>query len=220
MIMNIKFARRILSLTLAACLMAAPLTVGATDTPSQGSTTTSPETSQQATEEEVVTIPTSMDVVDGTEVIPNKLPGAFWVPSSDPAIEAICFRETPAAISSKASLAAGARPFSRVYSIYRSKSTGAYACFDAAAKALGGKTIGGFNVDFGYLANGQYTKLPEGVTTTVTIKIKDYDPNAKYYIARVTKAGKTEIIPLKVNKYGVASFEVVGGLGGYGLIQA
>jgi len=213
--MNMKLARRVLAVTMAASLLVVPFTVGATDTPSQSSTS---ETKQEATVAEVATVPTTSQVNDGGKVIKNEIPGAFLITANDPAFSGVAFTETGASVASKAGVSG--KVFSHTYTLTRAKSGAAFASFDSAAASVGGKVVGGLNIDLGAISNGRFTSLPAGVKTTVSIKIKNAVPGATYYIARVTPGGATELIPITVDANGVASFEVVGGLAAYGLIQA
>jgi hypothetical protein len=208
--MNIRFARRILAAVMAASLLLVPLTAGATDTPKKGGSDGG-SSEPQAPVEEVVEPLKPLPLIDGPVIIQNKLPGAFMIPVNDPAISTIAFGDVE--------LGGGIRPFVFVYSISRPKSPAAYASMDAAAESLGGKTVGGFNVVYGYFEKEVFKTFPDTEKTKAFIKIKNFDPNATYYIVKVTNQGVIEVIPIKADQYGVASFEVCGGLGAYGLIK-
>ena len=209
--MNNKLFRRLLAVTMVASLVIMPLTVGATDSPSQSSEETT------VTTEEAKVVETSSQVVssDGTAV-KNELPGAFVIEKSSP-VTGIAVTETPKQVQAAAGLADNQKPFVKGYSLDRKKSDKAFASFDAGAALVGGKTLGGLNLDFGALTNGKFTELPEGVELPVTIGIKNYNPNLTYYIVKVSKGGKIELIPVKVEK-GKISFTATGGLNAYGLI--
>ncbi len=207
--MNMRFARRMLATVLAASILVIPLSVSATDTPKKGGGGGS---EPEVTIEEEVPDLRPEPLIDGPVIIQNRVPGAFQIPVNDPAIETIAFKGND-------ELGGGIKPFVFVYTIGRQKSPGAYASIDAAAKSLGGKTVGGFNVVYGYEEKEVFKHFPETEKTMACIKIKNFDPNATYYIARVTNQGVISVIPIKADQYGVALFEVCGGLGAYGLIK-
>ncbi len=213
--MNIRLAKRILAITMVASLLVVPFTAGATDTPSKGGESNS----RQVTAQEGPSVPSTMNVVDGPKVIKNELPGAFLIYDQDKAYIAVAFRETLSNLSTRLALGKSSRPFVQVYTITRAKSGAAYASFDAAAATLGGETVGGINIFFGVIEDKEYKPLPADQKTPVTIKIKNYQPGATYYIARVSAKGVTEIIPITPDEYGVATFEANGGLSAYGLIK-
>lgn len=207
--MNMRFVRRILATVLAASILVVPLSVSATDTPKKGGGGGS---DPQVTVEEEVPDFKPAPLVDGPVLIQNEIPGAFIIPENDPAISTVAFNNVP-------ELEGGIKPFVYVYSLDRQKSPGAYASFDAAAKSLGGTTVGGFNSVYGYIEKEIFKTFPESEKTKACIKIKKFDPGATYYLARVANKGIIEVIPLTADQYGVAYFEVHGGLAAYGLIK-
>ena len=209
--MNIKVAKKLLAVTLAASMVVMPLTVGATD--SSDESTEETEVTEEVFEE---VEPTSVVAVGG-EVIKNDRPGAFVI-AKDAPIAGVAIQVTPAALKAQAGLAANETPFARVYTVRRAKSPAVYASFDAAAQALGGTVLGGLNVDLVALTAGKVSSISEGVSVPVSMAIKNYNPNLTYYVVKVLPGGKTENIPATVNEKGVLSFNVTGGLGGYGLI--
>ena len=212
--MNMRLARRILAMIMAASLLVVPLTAGATDTPSKGGESTN----QEVTSKDILEIPSTMTVIDGPRIIKNELPGAFLIYNHDRAYVSVAFTETPSSLSTRLALGKNSRPFVQVYTITRAKSGAVYASFDAAATALGGQVIGGINI-FLVLEDNEYKPLPGDQKTPVTIKIRNYEPGATYYIARVSANGVTEIIPITPDEFGVAIIEANGGLSAYGLIK-
>ena len=213
--MNMRLVRRILAMIMAASLLVVPLTAGATDSPSKGGESTN----QEVTPEDIPEIPSTMTVIDGPRTIKNELPGAFLIYNHDRAYVSVAFTETPSSLSTRLALGKNSRPFVQVYTITRAKSGAVYASFDAAATALGGQVIGGINIFFGVLEDNEYKPLPGDQKTPVTIKIRNYEPGATYYIARVSANGVTEIIPITPDEFGVAIIEANGGLSAYGLIK-
>ncbi|MBP3196752.1 MAG: hypothetical protein J6N21_07070 [Butyrivibrio sp.] len=208
--MNMKLARRLLAFTMAASLVVMPLTVGATDSAQPSSSDSSVTTEQAAAVE------TTSQVAAGGQVVKNQLPGAFAI-QNDPAVSGIAVTKTPDQIKASAGLGAGQTPFVKGYTLDPNKSNLAFASFEAGAAQVGGRVLGGINLDFGALTDGKYTQLPEGVTIPVTLGIKNYNPNLTYYIVKVSKGGKVELIPCEVVD-GMIKFEATGGLSAYGLI--
>jgi hypothetical protein len=206
--MRIQTLRKVLAVTVAATMLAMPLTVGATDSAESSSAQTT------ANVEEVKT--TSQVVAPGGTVIKNELPGAFQIQASAP-ITGMAVTVAPATIKQQAGLAANETPFVSAYTVDRKKSAAVYASFDAAAATVGGTTLGGINIDLGKLTGGKFTELPEGVSIPFSMGIKDYNPALTYYVVKVLPGGATEMIPVTVEN-GVISFEITGGLAGYGLI--
>ena len=240
--MNTKLVRKILAVTMTATMLIMPLTVGATDSASAPSGSTSAGSSSKATtvsateaskassskdssssndsssneETSTAQVATTSQVAVGGAVVKNELPGAFFVAPASP-IAGIAIREGVGAIKSKAGFAGNETPFVRAYTVERKSSPAVYASFDAAAATVGGTVVGGINVDLGKLTGGKFTSLPEGVTVPVTIGIKNFDPNKTYFIVRVAPGGAIQIIPVTVEN-GRATFEITGGLAGYGLL--
>lgn len=208
--MRISSLKKFLAVTVAATMLAMPLTVGATDS--------SESSSEPATANIEEVQPTSQIAAGGT-VIKNETPGAFVVQKSSP-VTGMAVRETPAQIKQAAGLAANETPFVSAYTVDRAKSAAVYASFDGAAATLGGTTLGGINVDLGKLTNGKFTELPEGVEVPFSFGIKNYNPNLTYYIVKVLPGGATELVPAEVDANGVITFNISGGLAGYGLIAA
>lgn len=239
--MNTKLVRKILAVTMTATMLIMPLTVGATDSASAPSGSTSAGSSSKATtvsateaskassskdssssndsssnDASTAQVASTSQVAVGGAVVKNELPGAFFVAPASP-IAGIAIREGVGAIKSKASLAGNETPFVRAYTVERKSSPAVYASFDAAAATVGGTVVGGINVDLGKLTGGKFTSLPDGVTVPVTIGIKNFDPNKTYFIVRVAPGGAIQIIPVTVEN-GRATFEITGGLAGYGLL--
>lgn len=206
-VMSIKALKKVLAMTMAATMLVMPLTVGATDSSSSSST--------EATADAGAVQSTSQ-VVAGGAVVKNELPGAFQVAPTAP-ISGVAVRETPAQVKQEAGLASNETPFVSAYTIDRKKSAAVYASFDAAAAQIGGTTLGGLNIDLGKLTGGKFSELPAGVSVPVTIGVKNYNPNLTYYIVKVLPGGATELIPVTVEN-GKITFNITGGLAGYGLI--
>ena len=201
---------------MATTMLAIPLTAGATDAPKASSSETTATTTTTTTAEEPGAVqPTSQVAVGGT-VVKNELPGAFQVAPSS-AVAGVAVRQTAATIKQAAGLAANETPFVKAFTVDRKKSAAVYASFDAAAATVGGTTLGGINVDLGKLTGGKYTTLPAGVTVPITIGIKNFDANRTYYVVKVLPGGAIEMIPVTIEN-GKATFNISGGLAGYGLI--
>lgn len=209
-VMSIKTFKRILAVTMAASMLAMPLTVGATDSAD------STRSDSSVTRQEAASVQTTSEVSDNGSVVQNELPGIFEITAS-PAVSGIAVRGTAAQIKQKAGLAGNESPIVRAYSVERKKSPAVYKSFDAAASIVGGKLVGGINVDLGKVAEGKYSKLPREVSVPATIGIKNYDPKLNYYVAKVVSGGAIELIPVTVEK-GMATVDITGGLAGYGLI--
>lgn len=208
--MSIKTFKRILAVTMAASMLAMPLTVGATDSAD------STRSDSSVTRQEAASVQTTSEVSVNDSVVQNELPGIFEITAS-PAVSGIAVRGTAAQIKQKAGLAGNESPIVRAYSVERKKSPAVYKSFDAAASIVGGKLVGGINVDLGKVAEGKYSKLPREVSVPATIGIKNYDPKLNYYVAKVVSGGAIELIPVTVEK-GMATVDITGGLAGYGLI--
>ena len=206
-VMSIKALKKVLAVTMAATMLVMPLTAGATDSSSSSST--------EATADAGAVQSTSQ-VVAGGAVVKNELPGAFQVAPTAP-ISGMAVTESPAQIKQEAGLAANETPYVAAYTVDRKKSAAVYASFDAAAASVGGTTLGGINVDLGKLTGGKFTQLPAGVSVPFTMGIKNYNPNLTYYVVKVLPGGATELIPCTVTN-GRLSFNITGGLAGYGLI--
>lgn len=209
-VMSIKTFKRILAVTMAASMLAMPLTVGATDSAD------STRSDSSVTRQEAASVQTTSEVSVNGSVVQNELPGIFEITAS-PAVSGIAVRGTAAQIKQKAGLAGNESPIVRAYSVERKKSPAVYKSFDAAASIVGGKLVGGINVDLGKVAEGKYSKLPREVSVPATIGIKNYDPKLNYYVAKVVSGGAIELIPVTVEK-GMATVDITGGLAGYGLI--
>ena len=209
-VMSIKTFKRILAVTMAASVLAMPLTVGATDSAD------STRSDSSVTRQEAASVQTTSEVSVNGSVVQNELPGIFEITAS-PAVSGIAVRGTAAQIKQKAGLAGNESPIVRAYSVERKKSPAVYKSFDAAASIVGGKLVGGINVDLGKVAEGKYSKLPREVSVPATIGIKNYDPKLNYYVAKVVSGGAIELIPVTVEK-GMATVDITGGLAGYGLI--
>lgn len=208
--MSIKTFKRILAVTMAASMLAMPLTVGATDSAD------STRSDSSVTRQEAASVQTTSEVSVNGSVVQNELPGIFEITAS-PAVSGIAVRGTAAQIKQKAGLAGNESPIVRAYSVERKKSPAVYKSFDAAASIVGGKLVGGINVDLGKVAEGKYSKLPREVSVPATIGINNYDPKLNYYVAKVVSGGAIELIPVTVEK-GMATVDITGGLAGYGLI--
>lgn len=209
--MNMKIARRLLAVTMAASLVVMPLTVGATDAGGSSSSETS------VTTEEAAEVVTETQVALGGEVVKNDLPGAFAL-KTNPAFVGFAAKVSKEQAKAAAGLGANQTPFMRVYTIDRKKSNLAFQSFDAAAALVGGTVLGGINLDYGALTGGKFTELPEGVELPVSMGIKNFDPNTKYDVVEASTGGKTRILESSVSSKGVISFTANGGLNAYGLI--
>ena len=208
--MSIKTFKKILAVAVATSMLAMPLTAGATDSADSTSSDSS------VTRSEASSVQTNSEVSVGNSVVKNELQGTFQIAAS-PAVSGIAVRGTVAQIKQKAGLANNEAPFVRAYSVERVNSPAVYKSFDAAAAIVGGKTVGGINVDLGKVAEGKYTKLPSEVSVPATIGIKNYNPKLQYYVAKVVPGGAIELVPITVEK-GNATVNLTGGLAGYGLI--
>ncbi|SFP80050.1 hypothetical protein SAMN04487928_108101 [Butyrivibrio proteoclasticus] len=236
--MNMKLVKKVLAVTMAASMIVMPLTAGATDSaqPSSSDTTVTPAqaeavaTTSEVTvtqEEEVATTSqvtqaettstTTNNVIAGGTVIKNELPGAFQI-SSQSAISGVAIRQSANTIKTSAGLSSNQTPFARVYTLDPNKSKAVYASFNAAAEVYGGSVVAAINSDLGALTGGKFTSLPEGVSVPVTIGIKNFDPNAEYYIIKVSKKGLIEKIPVTIEN-GKATFDITGGLSAYALMK-
>lgn len=209
--MNMKLVKRVLAVTMAASLVVMPLTAGATDS-AQSSSSDTTVTAAQAEE-----VTTTSQVVAGGTVVKNELPGAFQIAPSSP-ISGVAVRQSANTIKASAGLASNQTPFTRVYTLDPNKSKAVYASFNAAAEVYGGSVVAAINSDLGALTGGKFTSLPEGVSVPVTIGIKNFDPNAEYYIIKVSKKGVIEKIPVTIEN-GKATFDITGGLSAYALMK-
>ena len=209
--MNMKLVKRVLAVTMAASLVVMPLTAGATDS-AQSSSSDTTVTAAQAE-----TVSTTSQVVAGGTVVKNELPGAFQIAPSSP-ISGVAVRQSANTIKASAGLASNQTPFTRVYTLDPNKSKAVYASFNAAAEIYGGSVVAAINSDLGALTDGKFTSLPEGVSVPVTIGIKNFDPNAEYYIIKVSKKGEIEKIPVTIEN-GKATFNITGGLSAYALMK-
>ena len=205
--MSTKLLKRVLAVAMATTLMVVPITAGATDSSdsSSSSTTANAEAVQ----------PTSQ-VVAGGAVIKNEAPGAFQIKADSP-ISGVAVTESAAEIKQAAGLAANETPFVSAYTVDRKKSNLLYASLDYAAASLGGTLLGAINVDLGKLTGGKFTELPAGVSVPFVMGIKNYDPNKTYYIVKALPGGAIEEVPCTVVN-GRISFNITGGLSGYGLV--
>ena len=209
--MNMKLVKRVLAVTMAASMIVMPLTVGATDSAESSSS----DTTVTATQAEEVS--TTSQVVAGGTVVKNELPGAFQIAPSSP-ISGIAVRQGADTIKASAGLSKNQTPFIRVYTLDPNKSKAVYASFNAAAEVYGGSVVAAINSDLGALTGGKFESLPEGVSVPVTIGIKNFDPNAEYYIIKVSKQGEIEKIPATIEN-GKATFNITGGLSAYALMK-
>ncbi|MBO6242109.1 MAG: hypothetical protein J6O61_14990 [Butyrivibrio sp.] len=209
--MNMKLAKKVLAVTMAASMIVMPLTVGATDSAESSSSDTT-VTAAQAGD-----VATTSQVVVGGQVVKNELPGAFQIATSSP-ISGVAIRQSADTIKASAGLASNQTPFTRVYSLDPKKSAAVYASFNAATATYGGTVVAAINSDLGALTGGKFASLPEGVTVPVTLGIKNFDANATYYIVKVSKGGVIEKIPVTVEN-GKITFEITGGLAAYALVK-
>lgn len=205
--MSIKSFKKVLAVTMAASMLVMPLTAGATDSASSSSSESTPVVEE---------VKSTSQVVAGGEVVKNELPGAFAIKADAP-ITGVAVKESAAQIKQEAGLAANETPFVSVYSVDRKKSGAVYASFDAAAASVGATTLGGINVDLGKLTGGKFTELPAGVSVPFTMGIKNYNPNLTYYVVKVLPGGAIEMVPVTVEN-GKITFNITGGLAGYGLL--
>ena len=209
--MSIKALKRVLAVTMAASLLVVPVTAGATDSSSSSSSETT------VTTEEAAEVQTTSTVVAGGTVVKNELPGAFVVAKSSP-VSGVAVRQTASTIKQAAGLASNQTPFVKAYTVDNKKSPAVYASFNAAAEQVGGTVVGGINMDLGALTGGKFSEIPAGVSVPVTLGIKNFDANATYYVVKVLPGGAIEMIPVTVEN-GKLTFNITGGLAGYGIIK-
>ncbi len=210
--MSIKALKRVLAVTMAASLMVTPVIAGATDSSSSSSSESTVTTAEASAVE------TTSSVAAGGQVVKNELPGAFVVAKSSP-VSGVAVRQTAGTIRQSAGLASNQTPFVKAYTVDSKKSPAVYASFNTAAAQVGGTVVGGLNVDLGALTNGKFSELPAGVSVPVTIGVKNFDANATYYIVKVLPGGAIEMVPCTVEN-GKITFNITGGLAGYGIIKA
>ena len=155
-VMNNKFAKKLLAVTIAASMMVVPVVAGATDSTSGNSS--SSETT--ATVEEVKA-PQTANVVAGTK---STVAGAIYVNEA-----------TGLAVTTPASALApaGATAFLKAYSV-NAKSAPASAKVAADyVGAQGGKQVAFFNLELGYMQNKKFVRAAQDQTFDMVIGVKN-----------------------------------------------
>ncbi|SFC61548.1 hypothetical protein [Butyrivibrio sp. YAB3001] len=212
--MSIKFAKRILAITLAASMMVVPVVAGATtDEP----TSTQEETTVVAAasagrQEAAAAVEAPTNTVAG---VVSTFAGSYRVKR----LNGFAIRTSLADFRTLAGLKAGQTPWVRAYDITAKTSPAAFASIDAVVAQLGGKVVGAINVDLGILDGGKFAQLPNTVSARASVGIPGANANKRYVVVAVYPGGETEVIEDLDTVLGTFSFNIRGGLAAYALVE-
>lgn len=225
--MNVKITKRILTGALALTLALAP-SVGAyatdinTDINTDGTVSgnvatgtvvsTTPSATPSATE--VFKEVKSTSSVAGVK---STVSGAFILQKDVAAAVT-----TPAAtIAQSYALAAGERPYVKVFDMDVKKSSLAAESLEIAAKAFGGTNVAFIQMEFGKMTNGEYSLLPAGagIAASFSVPKSAQVAGARYAVIRVVEGGTFTLLEDTDNNPATVSFVTTGGAGAYSIVR-
>ena len=216
--MNMKIAKRVLTLALALTVLAMPMVVCAktTDTSSGDSTTSSDggssESSSSAAVEGVVATP---QVIVGGKVVKSTVSGAFITKNVVIAVVA-----PKGDIASKAGLGAGESLYFKGWEFTAKQSPLAYQALTDVSGSIGGNVLQCVELNFGKMTFGKFSELDESVVSRTTISLpKKADKNKKHALARAAKGGKTQILENVSEDPNAITSDIPGGAAAYAIVE-
>ncbi len=244
-VMNMKFVKKILAVTLAASLMVAPaVTAGATtgsSEPSQSdstapSTDVEPSKSDSQKTETTTTESTSSSNSESSSASGSESSGGSSAPAVTPTssvpgvgksnvagayslktIPGAAVKLSGAEIAQQAGLASNATVFVRVYEINAAGSPLALKSINNAIASVGGTYIGAVNFDFGQKVGAKFQNLPEDVEVPVAFGVPKAYQGKKIGIVQIGKLGATKILEDQDDNPASITVPVSGGLHAYAL---
>ncbi len=216
--MNMKIAKRVLTLALALTVLAMPMVVCAktTDTSSGDSTTSSDggssESSSSAAVEGVVATP---QVIVGGKVVKSTVSGAFITKNVVIAVVA-----PKGDIASKAGLGAGESLYFKGWEFTAKQSPLAYQALTDVSESIGGNVLQCVELNFGKMTFGKFGLLDESVVSRTSFSLpKKADKNKKHALARAAKGGKTQILENVSEDPNVITCDIPGGAAAYAIVE-
>lgn len=210
--MNMKFVKKMLTVTLAASLVVMPMTAFAT-TDSSSDTTTSTTTTSDSSSSDTYVAPEgvsfSSQATIGGKVVKSTVPGSYQLGTT---VKAVVFTQSLDGIKAAAGMTGTDRPYARVYESNAKKSPLALETANGAAAALGKTLLSdtGININIGKMSAGKFTSLTDSVKTPVTVALKGDAAGATSVIA-VGPKGVVVAIEATNDGAGNITFEAIGG---------
>ena len=169
--MNMKFAKKLLAVTLAASMMVVPMTAfastgGGEDEPTTPAATVT-ESAGETTTATVVEVK-NYETMSSVAGVKSTVGGAFAVKSANGLAV-----KTPAA---NIPVAPGAKAFVKAYDVTAKNTPAAVAAADAFIAAQGGRRLAIFNFELGQMLNKKFTLLGQDVLFDLTVGVKGATP--------------------------------------------
>lgn len=162
----------------------------------------------------VAQIPTT-SAVGGAQ---SSLPGTYLATS----VNGTAITTGLSTIADGYGLAAGERPYARVYNFDGKKSNLAQACIDNAAAGLGAAVGPVINVEIGKMASGKFSLLPaEGTPITLKVGIpKSFAQDGKTFaVVAVRPGGAVSVLPDTDGDPNTVTFDTTAGQAAYAFIK-
>ena len=205
--MNMKLAKKFLTVTLAAVMVVMPITAAAATTESSSSSSSSSTTTTEAV--------VNTDVASTSSVagITTGVAGAYSVKT----LSGVAVRQSAAGIKSAYGLAANQTPFVRVYDITAKNSPAAFASINAAAASIGATVLGAINIDFGVLTDGKFSQLSADVVVPFTTGVANAGGRT-LAVVKVLPGGAFEILEDTDTNANTVTVNMTGGLAAYAVV--
>ncbi len=217
-VMNMKFVKKILAVTLAASLMVAPaVTAGATTGSSEPSSSESTSTSESSGSSDSESSTAATPAVASTSSVPGVGKSGVGGSYSLKTIPGAAVKLTGAEIAKQANLASNAVVSVRVYEISPAGSPLAFKSINNAIAGVGGTYIAALNFDFGQKLGAKFQNLPEDVEVPVAFGVPKAYQGKKIGIVQIGKLGATKILEDQDDNPASITVPVSGGLHAYAL---
>lgn len=218
--MKTKIAQKAIAAAMVVSLVAAPLTVFATESASSSSSTAA--TVAQATtgtSTPSTPAPATTEVAAGGKVAANGVTiyattaGASTVKS----IPALAVTAPEADLTAGLELAKGERAFFSAYDTSATKSPASAACIESAAASQGGTVAAMVNMTIGKMSGGKFKAGSSTFRPRVTMATPK--KNANYCVVVVGPGGTTRVEQDQDEKAGTVTVNGNAGLAAYGIVE-
>ena len=218
-VMNMKFVKKILAVTLAASLMIMPaVTAGAASTDSsEPSSSESTSTSESSGSSDSGSSTAATPAVASTSSVPGVGKSGVGGSYSLKTLPGVAVKLTGAEIAKQANLASNAVVSVRVYEISPAGSPLAFKSINNAIAGVGGTFIAALNFDFGQKVGAKFQNLPEDVEVPVAFGVPKAYQGKKIGIVEIGKLGATKILEDQDDNPASITVSVSGGLHAYAL---
>ncbi|MCR5770016.1 MAG: hypothetical protein K6G87_02145 [Butyrivibrio sp.] len=214
--MNMKFVKKMLTVSLAAALVVMPMTAFATTDSSSDETTSTVTTSTSSNSSDSSDtyvapegVSFSSQATIGGKVVKSSVPGSYQLGTT---VKAVVFTQSLDGLKAAAGMTGTERPYARVYESNAKKSPLALETANWTASVLGKTLLSdtGININLGKMTDGKFSSLTDSVKTPVTIALKGDAAGATSVIA-VGPNGVVEFIDATNDGAGNVTFEAIGG---------